>query len=107
MMKDLMGMMTQVKQVQERMQKMQDELEAKIVEGTSGGGLVTVAVNGKSEIQSIKIDPSLLKPDEIEVLEDLVVAAVKEATNKASSQMQDQMQTLTGGIPLPPGLKLF
>ncbi|MCH9765274.1 MAG: YbaB/EbfC family nucleoid-associated protein [Alphaproteobacteria bacterium] len=106
-MKDLMGMMKQVKQMQERMQDMQSELAALEVEGQSGGGLVKVVLNGKGEMRKVQIDPSLMKPDEAEILEDLIVAATLDAKTKADSQMQDKMADVTGGLPLPPGMKLF
>ncbi len=106
-MKDLMGMMKQVKQMQERMQQMQEELAAETVEGSSGGGLVKVVMNGKSELQKVQIDPSLMKPEEAEILEDLIVAASQDAKGKAEAAMQEKMQGVTGGLPLPPGMKLF
>lgn len=106
-MKDLMGMMKQVKQMQERMQTMQAELETLEVEGQSGGGLVKIVLNGKGDMRKVSIDPSLLKPEEAEILEDLIVAASSDAKSKVESQMQDKMSDMTGGLPLPPGLKLF
>lgn len=106
-MKDLMGMMKQVKQMQDRMQSMQDELAEMEIEGQSGGGLVKVVLNGKGEMRKVNIDPSLVKPDEVEILEDLIVAATADAKTKAESRMQEKMAEVTGGLPLPPGLKLF
>lgn len=106
-MKDLMGMMKQVKQMQERMQTMQAELAELEIEGQSGGGLVKVVLNGKGEMRKVHIDPSLLKPDEAEILEDLIVAATGDAKTKVEAQMQDKMADMTGGLPLPPGMKLF
>lgn len=106
-MKDLMGMMKQVKEMQERMQSMQVELANMEIEGQSGGGLVKVTLNGKGEMRGLKIDPSLLKPDEAEIVEDLIIAAVQDARAKSEQQMQDKMSEVTGGLPLPPGLKLF
>ena len=106
-MKDLMGMMKQVKEMQERMQEMQAELEKLEVEGQSGGGLVKVVLNGKGDMRKVEIDPSLAKPDEVEILEDLIVAASQDAKSKVESQMQDKMADVTGGLPLPPGMKLF
>ncbi len=106
-MKDLMGMMTQVKQMQERMQTVQAELDQLEVEGQSGGGLVKVVLNGKGETRKVSIDPSLLKPDEAEILEDLIVAASSDAKTKVDAEMQDKMAEITGGLPLPPGMKLF
>ncbi|MGH1419945.1 MAG: YbaB/EbfC family nucleoid-associated protein [Hyphomicrobiaceae bacterium] len=106
-MKDLMGMMKQVKDMQARMEQMQQELSEAIVEGSSGGGLVQVVMNGKSEMEKITIDPSLMKADEVEILEDLLLAAIRDAKAKSDANMQDKMQSVTGGLPLPPGMKLF
>lgn len=106
-MKDLMGMMKQAQQLQARMQQMQEELAAMSIEGQSGAGLVKVTLNGKGEMRGIKIDPSLMRPDETEILEDLVVAAAADAKGKVEAEMQQRMQQLTGGLPLPPGMKLF
>ena len=105
-MKDLMGMMKQAKELQDRMQRLQDEVAALTIEGSAGGGLVKVTVNGKSEMKTVKIDPSLLKPDEAEILEDLIVAAINEARTKAEAKLADKMRELTGGLAMPPGMKL-
>jgi DNA-binding YbaB/EbfC family protein len=77
------------------------------VEGQSGAGLVKVKLNGKLEARSVKIDPSLLKPDEAEMLEDLILAAFQDAKGKAEAAVQAKMAEITGGLALPPGLKLF
>ena len=106
-MKDLFGMMKQAQQIQERMQQMQEELAAMEIGGEAGGGLVRVTLNGKGELKGVRIDPSLMKPEETEILEDLIVAASADAKTKVEGQMQSKMQELTGGLPLPPGLKLF
>ena len=106
-MRDIMGMMGKVKEMQERMARMQDELAALEISGQSGGGLVAVTMNGKGDLTSLKIDPSLMKPDEAEIVEDLVVAATKDAKTKVEATMQSKMAEVTGGLPLPPGLKLF
>lgn len=106
-MKDLMGMMKQMGQMQARLKEAQDELSRTEHEGQSGGGLVHLTVDGKGGIKRLKIDPSLLKPDEVEILEDLIVAAAADARAKSDSAMQGKMAELTGGLPLPPGLKLF
>jgi len=106
-MKDIMGMMSKVKEMQERMQQMQAELAAMEIEGQSGGGLVMVAMSGKGDVKRIKIDPSLMKPEETEILEDLIVAASADAKSKVETQMQERMAEVTGGLPIPPGLKLF
>jgi DNA-binding YbaB/EbfC family protein len=106
-MKDLMKLMKQAGEIQGRMQKMQEELAALEVEGQSGAGLVTVRLNGKMEARGIKIDPSLIKPDEAEMLEDLILAAFQDAKGKAETAVQAKMQEVTGGLQMPPGLKLF
>lgn len=106
-MKDIMGMMKQVGQMQARMQKLQEELAALEVEGQSGGGLVKVTMSGKGDLKRVSIDPTLLKPDEAEIVEDLVIAAAADAKAKVELVMQQKMQDVTGGLPLPPGLKLF
>jgi hypothetical protein len=105
-MKDLMGMMKQAKELQDRMQRLQEDVGALTIEGSAGGGLVRVTLTGKSEMRSIKIDPSLLKPDEAEILEDLIVAAINEARAKAEAKLAEKMRELTGGLALPPGMKL-
>jgi hypothetical protein len=106
-MKDLMGMMKQVKDMQARMQKMQDELAQVEVSGQSGGGLVKVTLDGKGNMRRVAIDPSLMKPDETEILEDLIVAATQDAKTKVENALQAKMSEVTGGLPLPPGMKLF
>ena len=104
---DLMKMMKQAQQLQGRMQKMQEELATLEVEGQSGAGLVKVTLNGKLEPRGLKIDPSLIKPEEAEMLEDLIVAAFQDAKAKAEAAVEAKMREVTGGLPLPPGLKLF
>lgn len=104
---DLMKMMKQARELQEKMQRIQDELAALTVEGQSGGGAVKVTLNGKGEMLSVRIDPSLARPDEVEILEDLVVAAARDAKSKAEAAAQSRMQDATAGLPLPPGMKLF
>lgn len=106
-MKDLMGMMKQVRDMQARMQKAQEELAALEIDGQAGAGLVKVTVNGKGDMRTITIDPSLMKPEETEILEDLIIAACQDAKTKAEAILQSKMQELTGGLPLPPGMKLF
>ncbi|MFF2322675.1 YbaB/EbfC family nucleoid-associated protein [Agrobacterium sp. NPDC058088] len=105
-MRDIMGMMGKVKEMQSKMEKVQQEIAALEIEGRSGGGLVTVILTGKGEMRGLKIDPSLLKEDEIEILEDLIVAAHKDAKEKGEAQAQEKMADLTAGLPLPPGMKL-
>ncbi|HZP75646.1 MAG TPA: YbaB/EbfC family nucleoid-associated protein [Pseudolabrys sp.] len=106
-MADFMGMMKQAAQLQSRMQELQAELDQIEVEGSAGGGMVSVRVSGKSELKGVTIDDSLMKPEEKEILEDLLVAAHADARRKAEALLQDKMKSLTGGLPLPPGLKLF
>ena len=106
-MKDLMGMMKQVQQMQAKMQEMQQELADMEVIGQSGAGMVTVTLNGKGEMRGVKIDPSLMKPDETEIVEDLIVAATADAKVKVDAASQEKMKAMTGGLPIPPGLKLW
>jgi nucleoid-associated protein EbfC len=106
-MPDFMGLMKQAAQLQSKMEALQAELDAIEVEGTAGGGLVTVKLTGKGDMKGVKIDDSLIKPGEKEILEDLLVAAHADARRKAETVMKDKMQGLTGGLPLPPGMKLF
>jgi DNA-binding YbaB/EbfC family protein len=106
-MADFMGLMKQAAQLQSKVQALQAELEQIEIEGSAGGGLLAVRLNGKGDLKGVSIDPSLLKPEEKEILEDLLVAAHADARRKAETIMQDKMKQLTGGLPLPPGLKLF
>ena len=106
-MPDFMGLMKQAAELQTKMQALQAELDSIEVEGTAGGGLVTVRLSAKGDLKGIKIDDSLMKPSEKEILEDLLVAAHADARRKAEQVMQEKMKSLTGGLPLPPGLKLF
>ena len=105
-MRDLMGMMKQAKELQEKMQSLQAEIAALEATGSAGAGLVTVVVDGKGGVKSVKIDPSLAKPEELEILEDLIVAAASDAKGKVEAQAQAKMQQLTAGLPLPAGLNL-
>jgi len=105
-MKNLGDMMKQVQELQTRMQDMQAKLEATTVTGQSGGGLVKVTVNGKGRVTDVAIDPSLLKPEEKQIVEDLIVAAHEDAKGKIDQQTAEQMKQMTGGFPLPPGFKL-
>jgi nucleoid-associated protein EbfC len=105
-MADFLGMMKQAMQLQSKMKDLQDELAKVEVVGTSGGGLVTATMTAKMEIKALEIDPSLLKPEEAEVLEDLVVAALNDARRKAEAAMQEKVSSLTGGLQLPPGFGL-
>ena len=105
-MADFLGMMKQAAQLQSKMQEMQEQLGNVEVEGISGGGLVAVRMTAKMDVKGIKIDPSLMKVEEREVLEDLLVTALSDARRKAEAAMQEKMQSLTGGLGLPPGLGL-
>jgi nucleoid-associated protein EbfC len=105
-MTDFLGLMKQAAELKSKMEAMQAELDRLEVEGISGGGLVTVKVSGKGNLKEVKIDPSLLKPQEKEIVEDLVVAACADARRKAETLLQEKMKDLSGGLPLPPGLKL-
>ncbi|MDX2259753.1 MAG: YbaB/EbfC family nucleoid-associated protein [Hyphomicrobiaceae bacterium] len=106
-MRDLMGMMGKVKEMQARMVQVQEELAAMEIEGRAGGGLVRVVLTGKGDMKRVAIDPSLMKPDETEILEDLILAAGQDAKSKVEAAMQEKMASVTGGLPLPPGMKLF
>jgi len=103
---DFMGMMKKAEELQKKMQQMQEEAGNAVVEGRSGGGLVTVTLSGKGEMKRLSIDPSLFKEDDVEVLEDLIVTAHNEAKVKAEEMMQSKMAELTQGLPLPPGMRL-
>jgi nucleoid-associated protein EbfC len=106
-MADFLGLMKQAAELKSKMEAMQAELDQIEVAGTSGGGLVTVNLSGKGEMKGVKIDDSLFKPDDREVVEDLIVAAHADARRKAEVLMQEKMKSVAGGLPLPPGLKLF
>jgi len=100
-MKNLGGLMKQVQQMQARMAEVQAELEELRVTGTSGGGMVTATLNGKQELLEIKIDPQVIDPADKEMLEELVVAAVTQAREKATELQQSKMSEVTGGLPIP------
>jgi nucleoid-associated protein EbfC len=105
-MKNLGQLMKQAQQMQQKMTEMQAQLESVEVTGIAGGGLVQVTLNGKSDLKKIKIDKSLLVPDEAEVVEDLVLAAFNDAKQKVSAHAEAEMHKLTGGLNLPGGFKL-
>ncbi|CDZ57865.1 YbaB/EbfC family nucleoid-associated protein [Neorhizobium galegae] len=105
-MRDIMGMMGKVKEMQAKMEQMQAEIAALDVESTSGGGLVTVRLNGKGDMLGLKIDPSLFKEDDVEILEDLIVAAHKAAKERAEVIAAEKTKELTAGLPIPPGFKM-
>ncbi len=105
-MKNLGNLMKQAQQMQTKMAEMQGMMAEMEVSGAAGGGMLQVTLNGKLELKKVKIDKSLVDPTEIEVLEDLLVAAFNDAKTKVEAQMQDEMAKLTGGLNLPPGFKL-
>lgn len=105
-MKNMFDIMKQAQQLQSRMASMQQELEAAEVEGRSGGGMVCVVMSGKGEVKKVSVDPSLMKEDECEILEDLIVAACADAKSKAELLAAEKMKSVAGGLPLPPGLGL-
>ena len=100
-MADIMKILQQAQQMQGRLQQIQDELAQKTVAGSAGGGMVTVEADGKGQVRSIKIDPTVVDPGDVEMLEDLVLVAVSEAQKKAATLAQDEMGKLTGGMDLP------
>ena len=100
-MADFMKMLQQAQEMQGRLQQMQQELENKTVTASSGGGMVTVTADGKGQVRSVRIDPAVVKAEDVEMLEDLVIAAVSEAQKKAGEMAQEEMQKLTGGLSLP------
>ena len=106
-MADFLGLMKQAAELKSKMETMQAELDQVEVEGTSGGGLVTIKLTGKGEMKGVTIDDSLIKPSEKEIVEDLIVAAHADARRKAEALLQEKMKSVAGGLPLPPGLKLF
>jgi nucleoid-associated protein EbfC len=106
-MKDIMGMMKKAQELQGKMQQMQADLAAMEVTGQAGGGLVKATLSGKGDVKGMKIDPSLLKPDDADMLEDLIIAACADAKGKAEVLMQAKVQEATAGLPIPPGMKLF
>ena len=105
-MKNLGQMLKQAQAMQSKMAEMQEKLAAMEMTGASGGGMVKVTLNGKNEVRSVKIDPSLVDPKDTEVLEDLIVAAFNDAKTKVDAHMAEEMAKITGGLQLPPGVKL-
>jgi DNA-binding YbaB/EbfC family protein len=105
-MKDIMGMMKQAKAMQEKMQSLQAEIAEATATGQAGGGVVSVTLKGTGELVSLAIDDSLVKPDEKDILEDLIVAAHADAKRKLDDEVQQKTQALTAGLQLPPGMKL-
>lgn len=105
-MRDLMGMMSKAKEMQAKFQAMQEEIASMEVEGRSAAGAVKVTLSGRFEMKKLDIDPSLFKEDDVEILEDLILAAHNDAKTKVEAEMQKKTQEMTAGLPIPPGMKL-
>jgi DNA-binding YbaB/EbfC family protein len=105
-MKNLGQMLKQAQELQEKMAEMQARLEEQEIVGSAGAGMVSVTLNGKGALKAVKIDPELLKPEDVGIVEDLLVTAHADARQRMEQVVADQMQSLTGGLPLPPGFKL-
>ena len=105
-MKNLAGLMKQAQQMQSKMAEMQSKLEALEITGEAGAGLVKVTLNGKSDLRAISIDPKLIDPSDVEMLQDLIVAAHRDAKTKIEAVSAEEMQKVTGGMQLPAGMKL-
>jgi DNA-binding YbaB/EbfC family protein len=101
---NMMDMMKQAQQLQSKMQDMHAELEQLEIEGDAGAGMVRIVLNGRGDVRRVSIDPSLLKPEDAEIIEDLIVAAFGDAKRKSQDVMQEKMKQVTGGLPLPPGM---
>jgi hypothetical protein len=105
-MKNLGQMMKQVQEMQEKMQSIQAQMEDLSVEGSSGAGMIIIMLNGKGVVREVKIDPSIVDPNDVGLLEDLVAAAVNDARSKVDGKVAEKMQEVSGGITLPPGFNL-
>jgi len=103
---DIMGLMKKAQAMQAKMKDVQEELERVEVEGQSGGGMVKITLNAKGQMKAIALDPALLKPEDSEMVEDLILAAHADARAKADRLAEEKMQAVTAGLPLPPGMKL-
>jgi hypothetical protein len=103
---DILGIMKKAQAMQSKLAETQEELARVEVEGESGGGMVRVTMSGKGDLKSLKLDPALLKPEEVEMAQDLIVAAFADAKAKAERLAGEKMQEMTAGLPLPPGMKL-
>ena len=106
-MADFLGLIKQASELKSKMEAMQAELDQIEVEGTSGGGLVTVKLSGKGEMKGVTIDDTLMKPSEKEIVSDLIAAAQADARRKAEALLQEKMKNVAGDLPLPPGMKLY
>ena len=105
-MKNLGRLMQQAQEMQAKMAEFQEQLLDREIEGAAGGGMVTVTLNGKGEARAVRVDPALADPDDMEVLEDLLVAAINDARTKIDAMTSEEMSKMTGGLNLPPGMKL-
>ncbi len=105
-MKNIAGLMKQAAQMQQKMEELQTKLSEMTIEGAAGAGMVTVTLNGKGEMKAVRVDPKLLDPNDVEMLQDLVMAAHADAKRKTEAMAAEEMQKLTGGLNLPPGMKL-
>jgi hypothetical protein len=105
-MKDLLGLMGKAKEMQAKFQAMQDEIATMEATGQAGGGMVRVTLTGKFDMKKLDIDPSLFREDDVEILEDLIIAAHNDARSKVEQAMQEKTRELTAGLPIPPGMKL-
>ena len=105
-MKNIAGLMKQAAQMQQKMEELQTKLSEMTLEGAAGAGMVTVTLNGKGEMKGVRVDPKLLDPNDVEMLQDLLIAAHADAKRKIEAMAADEMQKLTGGLNLPPGMKL-
>ncbi|MGB1146296.1 MAG: YbaB/EbfC family nucleoid-associated protein [Alphaproteobacteria bacterium] len=105
-MKNFGNMMKQAQAMQAKMAEAQAKLEAMTVEGASGGGMVKLTLSGKGEMKGLSIDPALIDPEDPEVLEDLIIAAHNDAKAKSEAMMAEEMKSVTGGLQLPPGMKM-
>ena len=105
-MKNLSQMMKQAQAMQDRMKEMQDRLDKTLVDGSAGGGAVSVVLTGKGNLQSLKIDPEIVDPNEVGMLEDLIRAAFNDAKLRVEEMAEEEMSEVTGGLQLPPGMKL-
>ncbi len=105
-MKNLAGLMKQASQMQEKMAEMQAKMEAALVEGQAGAGMVKVVLSGKGDLRGVTVDPKLADPNEMEMLQDLIVSAHADAKRKLDAAMAEEMSKVTGGLQLPPGMKL-
>jgi DNA-binding YbaB/EbfC family protein len=103
---DIGKMMRQVQDMQSKMTRMQEELGSIEVEGSSGGGMVVATLSGKGDAKKVKIDPKIVDPNDVEMMEDLVVAAFNDAKSKLDQRLSDETQKMMGGLQLPPGVKL-